>query len=201
MSRTTDELLERLEQFVPDSLRPLHPLFAGEAAALALAERFSSDAARAATWGGTESNWLSLHARSQGTRRRSAETDIELRARLRTPEAQLTRPAIQAGVDALMAEATADAALIIEWWESPYLGETFLGEDPEARLSGGPHSFLVVLPASVGEVGAGEAFLGEGFLGEGYIGVEEDALIGLIAGAVANRKAAGVRAWLVILSD
>jgi len=201
MARTTAELLTRFEAFVdPSSFGAHQPLQGGVAAVYATVEQFGEDAATAGLWGGADGVWLSLHARSQGTRRRSGEADETLRTRLRTVEGALTRPAILDAVNSLMSAYTDEEALIVEWWESPYLGETYIGEDHAARLSPGPSGFLVILPAGLGEAGWGDAHLGETFLGESFLGIEEADILGLLASEVVAKRAAGVRAWLVILS-
>ena len=201
MARDTDTLLARLQQFVPDSHLPLEPIHAGIAAVLGEAERFAENAAAASLWGGAEGIWLSLHARSQGTRRRGGESDEDLVVRLQTTGEALTPVSIVEGVRELMRNYTLTPPLLIEWWDTPYLDWAYLGDDPTSRLSGGPHSFLIVLPASIGEAGWGDAHLGDSYLGWSYLGIEEADVIGVIAQQVAARKAAGVRAWLVVLTS
>jgi hypothetical protein len=91
-------------------------------------------------------DWLGLLAKDLGTSRREGETTTALRRRLRIVEDALTRPALLAGVQALldqagvvgtvgMVELPRDAAYFGDWSSDAGVGGTF------AVLTGGAASF------------------------------------------------------------
>lgn len=197
MARTVDELLEQIERFVPaDDRLLLRPLFAGIAACMRECELAGDDMVDAATVGSSVDKWLTLLARSYGLRRASLETDAQLRSRIRYPERQLTKAAILDRVNAILAPYTATEAEMLQWWEaSTYLGYAWYLD--HGRMSGGPHSFLLLVPL-VGDLPGGASFLGATYLSATYLGVHEHEVYDLISAEVDRIRAAGVRGYVAI---
>lgn len=109
-----------------------------------------------------EGAWLELHARDHGLSKQTDETDAQLRQRLRVPTDVVTRPALLAGVDAILAAAgvVGGTASMIELSRDPeaawigtstgpaivsYIGLAPSGPRPTARVWH-KNSFIVVLP-------------------------------------------------------
>lgn len=196
--RTSAAILTELLKFIPASVRAASPILAGWAAAANLAEQASSDLADNLLYGNAEDEWLDLLAAGAGLSRAPQETNISLRARLRVAPDALTRPAILAAVNALLLPLTATQAIMVEWYEGPYLDVDYL-DDPHMPISAGPNTFCLIVPP-VGDVADGAAFLGEAYLDdEGYAGsAGNHTIYGSIYSTVEAMRAAGIRWSLVI---
>lgn len=206
MARTTDEILAQILQMLPDDYATGTPLLSGIAASQRQAEIVADTLAPLATIGSAAGSWLTLHADGIGIRRASGETDASLRFRLRNVEEQVTRAAILKAVNAVIAP---DVARLIEWYEAPYLDdETDTGlwlDSPATRLSGGPNSFLVLIPRQSTGFDFGSFLDDETISGmwldhsEQYIGESaEDPKYATIVAEVERIRAAGVFWRLVI---
>lgn len=221
MARTTQELLERLLAFLPPQYQTSEPLLAGVADALQAAEGAADELLQVLPFGpylailpggaplslvGASGIWLDLHASGYGLLRAPGETDDQLRTRLRNVEDAVTRPAILAAVNTLL-EPFSVAAMMVEWWEEPYLdvlepipGGLYLDS---AFLSGGPNTFILIVP----QVGLGygvsqdphldiETWLDSMFLGDD----RQDPVYAAIVAEVERLRAAGVR-WRLYIGD
>jgi hypothetical protein len=109
-----------------------------------------------------ERGWLELHAKDHGVAKQTDETDSQLQQRLRIPTDVVTRPALLAGVQLILANAgVAGTATMIELSRDPeaawigsttglsivsYIGLAPSGPMPTARIWH-KNSFIVVLPA------------------------------------------------------
>lgn len=109
-----------------------------------------------------ERGWLELHARDHGVAKQTDESDAELQQRLRIPTDVVTRPALLAGVQLILANAgVAGTATMIELSRDPeaawigstsagsivsFIGTAPTGPRPTARIWH-KNSFIVVLPA------------------------------------------------------
>jgi hypothetical protein len=204
MARTTDEVLAQLRKLLPAHYASAEALLAGFAAALGLAEVALDTLRDLATVEDGTGMWLTLQAHGYGLRRATGETDESLRIRLRAVEDQVTRPAIKAAVDRLIAP---DECQIIEWFDQPYLddeGETGAWLDCSGCwVSGGPQSFLVVVPMQSTGFASGDGYLDstlyldvESYLAEG----PEDPAYAAIINEVERIRAAGVF-WRLVLEE
>jgi len=119
VARSTATLLEQLERFLPPEYEGLRPVLAGMAAAMAEAESAGDDLVDEVTVSGADGIWLQLLAKGYGLSKGYGESDAELRARLQSPEDQLTREAILAVVNDLLSTYTATEASMVEWFEGP----------------------------------------------------------------------------------
>lgn len=209
MARTTETLLEQLRRLVPGDHASGEPLLAGFAGALRVAEQSTDTLRPLATIGGASGSWLTLQAHGYGLLRASGEPDPALRLRLRTVDDQVTVPALEAAVNAIIAP---DVCRIVEWFDAPYLddeSETGMWLDhPDTRLSGGPNSFLVLIPrqrtgfafgAFLDDAGAFGMWLDhpDTFLGEAAEDPKYDAIINEIE----RIRAAGTFWRLVLEGD
>jgi len=201
MARTTDQLLDQVERFVPPEDRPtLRPLLAGHSAAQAVVEAARNNMLSAVTLAGADGRWLTLLARGYGIRRATDETDEVLRTRLRYPERQLTPGAIIDRVNDLLSPYTSTLAVLEEWWEVPSYIEDGWYLD-HFGLSGGPHWFVVRCPV-IGEIPHGTAYIGiDLYLDHSFLGADEHPVYERIAAEVDRIRAAGVRAALFIDSS
>lgn len=170
MARSTDTILEQAERLVPYYDTSLRPLTAAIAAALSEAETQAEALAGEALFGGS-GQWLRLHAHGYGVQPAQGESDASLRARLRRVEDAVTPPAIVAAVDAIITPLT---CTLVEWWDTPYLDVDAYLDMPGVYLSGGPNTFLVVVPAGV-----------------------SDATLDIIVNEVNRLRAAGIR-WALV---
>lgn len=204
MARSTDEILTQLLKLLPGQYAAAEPLLAGQAAALALAEAAIEELQPLATIEGGEGIWLTLHAHGLGVHRAPNESDETLRLRLRTVQDQVTKPAIEAAVNRIIAP---DVCRVVEWFEGPYLdwegdGGAWL-DNGDCLLSGGPRSFLVVIPKQSTDFEWGQhldvnlwldnedAWLGEG---------PEDPVYAAICNEVERIRAAGTF-WRLVLEE
>lgn len=197
MARSTADLLEQLERLVPGYYSAAQALLAGLAAALARAEVAVDELAASATIAGADSTWLALHARGYGIQPASAEAEGSVRARLRRVEDAVTKPAIKAAVDAIIAPDTCE---IVEWWEGPFLDvddDTGAWCDT-ARMGGGPNSFLVVVPYGFED---GEALDVDFYADSSFLGLGVDSpFVAAIINEVERLRAAGVF-WRLVLES
>lgn len=207
MARSLEQLLTQLERMAPGYYDSCRPLLAGFAAAMARSESTFDTLQPLATIGGGTGKWLTLQARGVGIKRGSGESDESLRARLRDVADAVTRPAIEAAVNALIAP---DTCTIIEWWERPYLD--YNGDDgcwldnQDATLCDGPSGFLVLIPVQATEFAFGSflddetvdgLWLDIAFAGEG----PEDPAYAAIVNEVERLRAAGIYWRLVIETE
>jgi hypothetical protein len=199
MARSTDELLEQLERFVPPQLQPLRPVLAGIAAMLRRAEIAGDDFAGAVSIGGAEGVWLTLLARGYGVERSTDETDDSLRTRLRNVEDKLTKARILAVVNALLAPHTSEQAQLLEHWANgAYLDQDAYAD--QALLLDQHNAFTLLCPL-IGEMPYGDAWCDQSY-------ADDDAYCGsgtgmhpvydAIVAEVERLRAAGVRWWLVV---
>ena len=195
--RTRTAILAEIMATLPANLRSLSPVLAGTATALELTEQAASDLASNLEIGTAEGQWLDLIAKGQGLRRQVGETDTSLRQRLRTTPDALTRPAILAAVDAILAEYSAGHSYMIEWFDGPYLDDAYL-DDPESLYGGGPNTFILIVPAVAGVPVSG-SYLDESYLDDSYLGnAGYSPLYQSISAAVERIRAAGVRWWIAL---
>lgn len=202
MARTTDELLAQLERLLPGYYDVAEPLLAGFAASTRLGEVAVDILRPLATIGGASGKWLTLQAHGHGILRASGEGDPSLRKRLRHVEDRLTPNAIKAAVDDLIAP---DTCVIVEWFDAPYLDDPEVSgvwlDNSSALLSGGRHSFLVLIPNQgtgfeFGEFLDTSLFLDGTFVGEATEAAEYAAIIN----EVERIRAAGVF-WRLVLES
>ena len=197
MARDVDTLVAQIRRWLPPGFVAMEPVLAGMVAPLALMEAQGEEFADSVTLEGAEGPWLSLLPRGYGIRRQDLEDDPAVRTRLRSPEDQITGPAILARVNALLEPYTAEEAILVEWWETgAYLDYSYyLGLD--SRLSVSWHSFLVVIPDLAEWEGA---YLDHGMYLDlhSYLGRPSPSVRQHIAEEIHRIRAAGVRAWLAI---
>ena len=208
MARSTSALVERLVAFLPpEDGTVLEPLLGGLAAMFSQVES-DGDALQVEATYEASGKWLTLQARGLGIERATGETDTDLRTRMRNAEDNITRASIQAAIDALLAPYTSDTALIIEWWEGPYLdhvGDAALWLDGTVYLSPGPHGVLIIVPR-IGDAEWGGAYLDNvdelgAYLDRlFYLGSEaiEHPVYEAIWAEVERLRAAGVAVWMII---
>lgn len=200
MARTTDELLEQLARLLPEFYDTAEPLLAGVAAGQEAAEAVAPDLRARTYFQSATGKWLTLHASGYGVIRASGETDGALRKRLRQVEDCATVEAIKAAVDAIIAP---DECQIVEWWDLPYLdfeGGTGLWLDNQSSmLSGGWHSFLVLIPMQSTGFSFGDHLDVDYWLNVSYLGeATEDPAYASIINEVERLRAAGVF-WRLVL--
>lgn len=204
MARTTDEVLAQLRKLLPAHYASAEALLAGFAAALGQAEVALDTLRDLATVEDGTGMWLTLQAHGYGIRRATDESDESLRIRLRAVEDQLTVPAIKAAVDRLIAP---DVCRIIEWFDGPYLDDEGVPgawlDCSDCWASGGPQSFLVVIPKRSTGFAWGDSYLDsdlwldvESYLSEG----PEDPAYAAIISEVERIRAAGVF-WRLVLEE
>ena len=219
MARTVQELLDRLLAFLPPEYESAEPLLAALATAMWGAELAADSILDVLPFGpaaynlsngtpvshaGATGIWLDLHAAGYGLHRAPGELDAQLQTRLRSVADRVTKPSIQDAVDNLLLPFGV-TAVIVEWWDEPYLdvaepitGGLYLDS---TFISGGHHSFLVVVPS----VGLGfnvspdpflnvDAWLDSMFLGSDV----SDPVYAAIVAEVERLRAAGVQWRLVI---
>ena len=143
--RTTEQLLEQAQNFLPPSLTgPLEPVLGANCASLALAEQAVDGLHDLATLEGATGQWLDLHAQGQGLDRRDGEEDVGLRTRLRRPDEQVTPNAILTAVNILLAPYTSTQAIMREpWRDGPFWDQFFWDQE---ILSAGLLTFTVICP-------------------------------------------------------
>jgi len=204
MARATAEILTQLRKLLPGHYESAEALLAGFAAAQGLTESTIDTLRDLSTVELGTGMWLTLHAHGLGIKRATGESDESLRIRLRAVEDQLTKPAIKAAVDRLIAP---DECQIIEWYDQPYLdSETDEGAWLDCSgcwLSGGPRSFLVVIPRQETGFSWGNSYLDsdlyldiEAYLADG----PEDPVYAAIINEVERIRAAGVF-WRLVLEE
>lgn len=200
-ARSTDELLEQLMRFLPPDYCGAEDLLAAFAAALHEAEVAYGTLAGAALFGGAAGKWLTLHGHGHGVLRATGETDELLRLRMRSVADQLTPVAIKALVDSVIEP---DECRIVEWWDGPYAdyeGDGGAWADwSETWASGGPNSFLVVLP-SQGDFTSGDYADADAWADSSFAGGDlEPAVYATLINLVQRARAAGVF-WRLVLES
>lgn len=200
MARSTLQILLQLERQLPDWMRPLRPHLAGIAAMLADCEQRGEQFADATTVAGADGIWLSLLARGYGVVRSTGETDASVRRRLRHPDRALTRRSILEAVNALLQDAGAGDAVMLEPWD-----EGFADRDAWADrtvMASAHNSFVLVIPL-VGEAVSGDSYADWDYADVGaYAGSDgEDPLYQALVAMVDGLRAAGVRWWIAIDVD
>lgn len=199
-ARTTAEVLEQLERFVPPEFAPLRPILALYAAELRAAEVVAYDTAASSTVEGAEGVFLTALARGYGVERLSGEADATLRSRLRNVSGAVTRPAILDAVNLLLADYTEDEAVMVEWFEEPFADYHAFAD--YHLLVDGPNAFVLILPP-VGDEPLGSSFADVAYADfDAYPGDGETHPVYSAIGALVQRlKAAGVLARLFINYD
>jgi hypothetical protein len=198
MARTTAAILAQLERFLPPRYAAYRDVLAGGAAGLAEADALWEDLADAATIGGADGVFLRLRARGFGIQAQGDETDASIRSRIRSVEGQVTRPAILAAVNALLAPYTATEATMLEPWDEGFLDYDCYSDD--TRLCDAHNSFVLVLPL-VGDQVGGSSYIDDGYIDiDLYVGAsgEEHPVYEAIRVLVNRIRAAGIRAWMAI---
>lgn len=192
-ARSTSTLTDELEAFLPSYYCGALPLLAGMAAVLHAVEGGVDNLRPEATLELGTDIWLTMAAHGQGILRATSETDASLRIRMRSVDDQVTPPALEAAVNALIAP---DTCTLLEWWEHSYLDVELVDEGglwlDTQRLSGGPSSFLILVPQR-GWLSAGSFVDADLWLDNTYIGTEsEDSVYAAIINTVHRARAAGV---------
>ena len=199
MSRTTEQVLDQLHKLLPAYYQTADALLGGFAAAQAHAESSAEDLRALATFGNSSGMWLTLHAHGYGIRRAANESDASLRGRLRRVQDQVTWSAIETAVNAIIAP---DTCRVVEWFEGPFLGiDTWLNNQ-SCIMSGGPSSFLVIIPSQGTTFDFGSYLNADLYLGiDSYIGDGPEApAYAAIVNEVNRIKAAGVF-WRLVLES
>lgn len=209
MARTVDAILRQYLAFLPPPYESATPLLAAFARALRDGEVTADDLVALVSFGGAEEIWLTLHAQGYGLLRGVNETDPALRIRLRNVDERLTRPSILAAVNALLAPFTAIPAIMIEWFEEPYLDidETVPGTSggfylDSTFISGGRNSFILLVPRiNDSQIAGGDGLDVDFFLDSSFLGSDsEDPVYAAIINEVERLRAAGIR-WALVLVD
>jgi hypothetical protein len=92
--------------------------------------------------------YLDQHARDRGTSRIDGESDAVLRERLRAVEDAVTRPALMAGVERILAiESLSGAGMVELRHECAFAGQSYASRGDRAG-SERPHYMIVILPYS-----------------------------------------------------
>lgn len=197
--RTIDETLAQVLRFLPDQYAASSDVLSGLAAQMVQAEQTGEDLVTSTTVAGAAGKWLTLLAHGYGLERRTDEEDAEVRTRVRSPEGQLTVPAILERINAIIAPYSSGTAWIVEWWETgSYLDyDYYLGLD--SRLPVAWNSFVLILPADIG-ASWGHTFLDyDYFLGiTSYLGTVTNPIVPVVVDEVAHLRASGVHAWVAI---
>lgn len=213
MARTTAELAEQLARFLPASVAEgLDPLVGGAAAALQVALEGVDDLELlvdfVTTAADPDPSWLDLHADGYGIYRLPGETSEGLLTRLQNVDDALTPVSILAAVNALLAPYTATEAVMLEWWDEPYLADDGKSDDPILWLdhsywSGGTRTFLILVPIIADSALPWGSYLGhDTYLGHFYWGIDsgEHPVYHAIVAEVERLRAAGI-AWRLVYSD
>lgn len=172
MARTVDELLAQIAGNLPGYFESVEPLSAAFAGAQRQAELTADAVAELALFEGASGKWLRLHALGQGVQPGEGEADADLRARLRRVEDKVSKPAILAAADAILAP---DTASMVEWWEQGYLDVDLYLDIPGNYLGAPVRAFFLVIP-----------------------GTATDGQVTAIIDEINRIRAAGVRWWLII---
>jgi hypothetical protein len=221
MARTAAARLAQAMRFVPPVLAPVEPLLAAAAGGLAAVEGAAEDLARRSTVEGAAGRWLELLAAGAGLQRADGEVDAALRARLRTPEAMLTRAALVEVLEQQLAPYAAPAPTLVEWFDpGAWVGhDAFVGLARTRRWRT-VAAVLPVGPAAWEGAFAGAAWSGRSAFARSYVGLaftglawagapaaaRPTAFCGVLPhpalaparAALARRRAAGVRAFVVL---
>lgn len=201
MARTKAEILEQLLRFLPPRFAAYSDVISGWAAGFETADELWEALAESTTIGGASGTFLTLLARDHGVKRQDGETDAGVRARMRTVNGQVTRPAILEAVNAVLSQYTEEQATMLEKKDGPTLDHSFiLGV---SRLSDAHNSFVLVVP-QVGAAYGGKAVVGGATIGGGPsplilgIGTSLHPVYPALRALVNRIRAAGVRASIAI---
>lgn len=222
MGRTTSQWLSELEGVLPGWIRPLRPHLAGLAAMLVDLEALNDDAVEATTVAGAEGIWLTLYARGLGIHRVPGESDADLRKRVRNVEDVVTRPAILAAVNELLAAYTVEQARMFEHFETGFFADINFADQPTngTRILDQHNAFTLVVPALTADASSYGHFLmdspdplnldpsGALDVDAAYVDIDtyavadsaddtEHAVYAAIQATVERMRAAGVRWWLL----
>lgn len=197
MARSTADLLDQLEHFLPPEYEPMRPHLAGLAAQMREAE-LAGDTLEAQTKiGQAVGAFLTLIGRGYGLDRTSEETDDQFRNRIRVLEDRLTKPAIEAAVNELLAAYTTDVCEVVEHWEGgAFVDQAYLDQD---YLYSAHNAFTVIAPL-IGDFPAGEDYVDQSYVDQAYVGMggADHPVYPAIIARVEQLRAGGVRWWLVV---
>lgn len=140
-ARTPEELVARLLDFLPAQFDAATILLAGAAAATAQAETTWCSLHDCGTIEGATGIWLDLHGEGLGVFRQAGELDAGYRDRIRDLD-DLTTPGAVLGA----AIAVFGTAILVEWFDSPYLDVDAYLDTVDCVIGGGPDSFVLLLP-------------------------------------------------------
>jgi hypothetical protein len=201
-ARSVDELLAQLLRFLPPNYCGAEELLSGLAASLARAEVAYAELAELGLIGGASDKWLTLHGHGLGVLRATGESDTSLRKRIRSVDDQVTPAAIKALVDGLIEP---DECRLVEWWDEPYLDVELTDEGgcwlDTCLLSGGPNSFLVVIPEQGSPFTVGGYVDADLWLDSAHLaGDLEPAVYSAIVNLVERARAAGTF-WRLVLES
>ncbi|MBL8616333.1 MAG: hypothetical protein JNM72_12030 [Deltaproteobacteria bacterium] len=221
MARSAAERLAQAMRFLPPAYAPLEPLLAAVAGSLATVEGAADLLAATSTVEGAAGRWLELLAAGAGLQRADGEVDAALRARLRTPEAMLTRAALIEVLEQQLAPYAAPPPTLLEWFDPG----AWVGHDAYVGLARTRRwrtvaAILPVGPAAWEGAFAGAAWSGRAAFARSYVslafsglawtgaaaaarpaafcGVLPHPAIAPARAALARRRAAGVRAYVVL---
>lgn len=202
MARSVTDLETQLLRFLPSQYRSMRDLLIAFPGAMAAADATIDDLVDTAKIAGAEDIWLTYMARGYGVERATGEPDAALRSRLRAADGSTTRPALLEAVNRLIAPYTDGEARMIEWFEAPFLDvEEIQGAWCDiAAISGGPQSFIIVIP-EIGDLPALDTFLDiNAWLNhEAWMGQDgEDPIYAAILAEVEKKRPAGTRWALVV---
>jgi hypothetical protein len=199
VARTTADILAQLERFLPPRYASIRPTLAGIAAVFARVELSGEDLALATTIGGAEGAWLRLIARGYGVYAQDGESDASIRERIRNVEGQVTRPAILAAVNALLAPFTDTPARMIERVDDGFWNVNFWWD---TTIFCGPSRFFVLVLPRIGNIGTGSSYWDSAYFDNDFFWGGGDAGVHPVYHAIAalvNRiRAAGVSWRLTI---
>lgn len=185
--RPTVVQLEQLLRFLPPDYVEASDLLGGIAAQFAQIEEDGCTLVDLATIGKGIGKWLNLHGSGLGIFRADGELDDTYRERLRRVDDRVTRPAILDTLDTVLETHSAGddpSAAMLEWFDTPALDiEPFFLDTAGAALSGGAHSFTVVVP----DFDNDDSF--------------DDPVYGSLTNTLDTLRAAGVRVYMTLAPE
>jgi len=190
-----------MQRFLPPAYEGSEEVVAGFVAALQAGQAFVEDLVDSTTIEKAEGKWLALLARGYGVIKSTGEDDEDLRARLRNFEDKLTRPAIEAAVNAMLAAHTGDQAVVHDWHADD--GCCWADHDycDDQRLFGEWLTFYVVAPL-LGEMAWGDLYCDEAYCDdEHHVGGGPDHTIYEAIRVLVERIRAGGTRWLLITEE
>jgi hypothetical protein len=201
---STNDLLAQLRRHLPTHYDVLDPVLGGVAAALAEGLRVVDEELQGSvSVGGASGTWLTLLARGYGVRRGNAEGDASLRTRVRNAEGAVTKQALEAAANALLAEYTGEQAEVVEHWAARvFLDDEAYADD--AELFDQHNAFTLRVPRLIEGGGVG-GFLGvDAWADQSFADASQGAdhpVYGAIIAEIERLRAAGVRWWLLLDSE